>query len=218
MTGEQDQKLANDNSDELLRRAYAVETQEDALNLYRDWADTYDAHLEDGLNYLSPQIMGQVISEYVTEVSCKVLDIGCGTGLMGVALRHHGFQHFDGLDLSPEMIEQARAKGVYRGFIKADLTKPLPIEGETYDAAVSTGTFTHAHVGAEALDEIFRILKPGAICACAINADVWIENGFGRKIRSLTRNGVMHVREIRPERYFKGDAGVGRFCVFQKTG
>ena len=116
------------------------------------------------------------------------------------------------------MIEQARAKGVYQSFIKADLTKSLPIDGSTYEAAVSTGTFTHAHVGAAALDEIFRILKPGAICACAINSDVWVENGFGLKIRELMQAGIMHVREIRPERYFVGDKGLGRFCVFQKTG
>ena len=218
MTGNEEQKLAGRDSDELLRRAYAVETQQDALELYRDWADTYDTHLEDGLNYLSPQIMGRIFAEYVPDRSLKILDIGCGTGLMGVALNNHGYDNFDGLDLSPEMIEQARLKGVYREFIKADLTKTLPVEGATYSAAVSTGTFTHAHVGAAALDEIFRVLKPGAICACAINSDVWVENGFGPKIRELTQAGAMHVREIRPERYFTGDAGVGRFCVFQKTG
>ena len=218
MTGDKDQKLADSDSDELLRRAYAVETQQDALELYRDWADTYDAHLEEGLNYLAPQFMGHVFAEYVDDKSSRILDIGCGTGLMGIALRDQGYTDFDGLDLSPEMIEQARAKGVYQSFIKADLTKSLPIDSNTYDAAVSTGTFTHAHVGAAALDEIFRILKPGAICACAINSDVWVENGFGLKIRELTQAGIMHVREIRPERYFVGDKGLGRFCVFQKTG
>lgn len=218
MTGEKVQKLAESDSDELLRRAYAVETQQDALELYRDWAETYDTHLEDGLNYLSPQIMGHVFAEYVPDRSSKILDIGCGTGLMGIALSNHGYTDFDGLDLSPEMIEQARGKGVYQDFIKADLTKTLPIDSDTYNAAVSTGTFTHAHVGAAALDEIFRVLKPGAICACAINSDIWVENGFGPKLRELTRGGIMHVREIRPERYFTGDKGVGRFCVFQKTG
>ena len=56
----------------------------------------------------------------------------------------------------------------------------------------------------------------GAIFACTINADVWVENGFGPKIQALTQGGVMHVREIRPGAYFKGDAAVGRFLVFQK--
>ncbi|MEM7426399.1 MAG: class I SAM-dependent methyltransferase [Pseudomonadota bacterium] len=217
MTNEDDRKLAQSDSDELLRRAYAVETQQDALDLYRDWADTYDEHLEDGLNYLAPEIMGRVFEEFVPDKSATILDIGCGTGLMGLALSAHGYANFDGLDLSPEMLQQARGKGVYGNLIKADLTATLEIGSASYDAAVSTGTFTHAHVGAEALDEIFRILRPGAVCALAINSDVWIENGFPLKIRELTGKGTMHVREIRPDRYFKGGDGVGRFCVFKKT-
>ncbi len=217
MTGEEERKLADSDSEELLQRAYSIETQQDVLDLYRDWADTYDEHLEGGLSYLSPRIMGQVFREYAPDTSVKILDIGCGTGLMGLALSSHGYSDVDGLDLSPEMLQQARTKGVYTDLFEADLTKTLPIDTATYDAAVCTGTFTHAHVGAIALDEIFRILKPGAICACAVNSDVWIENGFGPKIRDLTRSGTMHVLEIRPERYFSGDVPLGRYCVFQKS-
>ena len=49
-----------------------------------------------------------------------------------------------------------------------------------------------------------------------MNAEVWAENGFGPKIRELTGGGVMHVREIRPGAYFKGEDAVGRYIVFQK--
>lgn len=216
MTQDGEKKLAAADPDELLARAYAVQTPGDSLALYKDWADTYDEHLEQGLNYLSPTAVAAVFAEYVDDKGAHVLDVGCGTGLTGVAAASHGYSVLDGIDISPEMLGEAGKKKLYRALIEADLTGPLEIADETYDAAISSGTFTHAHVGAGAFDELFRILKPGAIFACTINADVWLENGFGPKIRDLTQAGVMHVREIRPGAYFKGADAVGRFVVFQK--
>ncbi|NNF80839.1 MAG: class I SAM-dependent methyltransferase, partial [Rhizobiales bacterium] len=187
MTQDGEKKLAAADPDELLARAYAVETQADSLALYKDWADTYDQHLEEGLQYLSPTAVAAIFAEYVPDKTAKTVDIGCGTGLTGLAATSHGYQILDGIDISPDMLREAGKKGLYRELIQADLTGPLEIADETYDAAISSGTFTHAHVGAGAFDEIFRILKPGAIFACTINADVWVESGFGPKIRALTQ-------------------------------
>lgn len=216
MTQDSDKKLAGADPDELLARAYELETPDDSLALYRDWADTYDDHLEQGLKYLSPQTIAAIFAEYMEDQSAFVLDIGCGTGLAGLAVAAKGFSSLDGIDISPEMLGEADKKGIYGSLIEADLTGPLKIADDTYDAAISSGTFTHAHVGAVAFDEIFRILKPGAIFACTVNAEAWVENGFGPKIRELTHGGVMHVREIRPGAYFKGQDAVGRYVVFQK--
>lgn len=216
MTQEREKNLANANPDELLARAYELETPDDSLALYRDWADTYDDHLEHGLSYLSPRAVAAIFAENVDDLGVQILDIGCGTGLAGLAVRELGFKTVDGIDISPEMLGQAAKKGIYTALIEADLTQPLGIADNTYDAAISSGTFTHAHVGAVAFDEIFRILKPGAVFACTVNAEVWVENGFGPKIRELTDRGVMHVREIRPGAYFKGEDAIGRFIVFQK--
>jgi len=217
MSDERNEKLANDNSEELLARAYAVASPEDSLALYRDWANTYDDHLEKGLHYLSPTITAEVFNGYFDGKDSAILDIGCGTGLTALAITQLGFGKIDGIDISPEMLREARSKGTYQELFEADLTKPLNIPDARYDAAISSGTFTHAHVGAGAFDEIFRILKPGAIFACSINADIWVKNGFGPKLRQLTRAGVMHVREIRPAAFFKFTEENGRFCVFQKV-
>ncbi|MEM1199023.1 MAG: class I SAM-dependent methyltransferase [Pseudomonadota bacterium] len=216
MTQEPEKKLAGADPDALLARAYELETPDDSLALYRDWADTYDDHLEQGLSYLSPKGVAAIFAEYVDDLGVHILDVGCGTGLAGMAAVGRGFKNLDGLDISPEMLEQARKKGIYSALIQGDLTGALEIADHTYNAAISSGTFTHAHVGAVAFDEIFRILKPGAVFACTVNAEVWVENGFGPKIRELTGRGVMHVLEIRPGAYFKGEDAVGRYIVFQK--
>jgi len=216
MTQDDEKKLASANPDDLLARAYALETPGESLALYKDWADTYDHHMEQGLQYRSPAAIAEIFAEYVTDKSAAILDVGCGTGLTGLAATSHGFKILDGIDISPEMLGEAGKKGVYRTLIQADLTGALEIASGTYDAAISSGTFTHAHVGAGAFDEIFRILKPGAIFACTINADVWVENGFDAQISTMTKGGVLEVREIRHGAYFEGAEENGRFAVFQK--
>ena len=57
-------------------------------------------------------------------------------------------------------------KGIYSKSIVGDLTKGLPILDNTYNGIVSSGTFTHGHVGPEALFEITRILSKGVWQFC----------------------------------------------------
>ena len=85
---------------------------------------------------------------------------GCGTGLAGQGLAGHGFVTIDGLDMSPEMMQVAARRGVYRNFIAADLNLALDMASETYDGASCSGTFTHGHVAANCLDELSAFSSP----------------------------------------------------------
>jgi len=58
-------------------------------------------------------------------VDGEILDAGCGTGLVGVALAERGARSIDGVDLSPGMIAKAKETGVYRRLAPADLSRPL---------------------------------------------------------------------------------------------
>ena len=52
----------------------------------------------------------------------------------------------EALDYSKEMLDEAEKKGVYRKYIQADLSRPVDIEDNRYDAIVCVGTFTYGHV------------------------------------------------------------------------
>ena len=119
--------LEDESSAMLLKRAYGLETSDEARALYRDWASTYDAHLEDGLRYRAPQRIAEILTEEVEDTDALILDVGCGTGLVGDYLGHFGFNMIDGLDFSPEMLVIAGEKSIYRTLIEADLEKPLAI-------------------------------------------------------------------------------------------
>lgn len=200
----------------LLERAYGLQTPEDSRALYRDWAGTYERTMQEGLGYVSPWRLADLLARHLPERSVSVLDIGCGTGLAASALAGHGFANIDGIDISAEMLGVARASGRYARLFEADLTRDLPIADCSYAAAICTGTFTHGHVGAGCLPEILRVLRPGALFAFTVHRDVWDPMGFGAALDALVRRGEIEFRFSEEGPYYVNSASVdGRYCVIE---
>ncbi|MDG2428578.1 MAG: class I SAM-dependent methyltransferase [Acidimicrobiales bacterium] len=178
-----------DNGDIDLVDAYAVETPDDNRDLYARWAKTYESgFITDNAYRYHIGVAGAFLAAATVDDG-PVMDVGCGTGLVGEALRADTRcpELLSGLDLSPEMIEKARSKrtpggeAVYSDIYLADLTGLLPIADNVYGGITSCGTFTHGHVGPDALDELYRIARPGALFAVGINPDHFIAHGFAER-------------------------------------
>jgi ubiquinone/menaquinone biosynthesis C-methylase UbiE len=92
----------------------------------------------------------------------KILDLGCGTGIIGSLLAKHGYTNIEGLDLSEKMMEKAEEKKVYNKFICAVVTaKRLDIPTGDYDALIGAGAITSGYIKPDAMDEVVRLVKPG---------------------------------------------------------
>jgi len=164
--------------------AYALETEEDRKALYAKWADTYDNDFAIAVDYIFPQHVARVFHD--KGGTGPVLDAGAGTGLVAEAILVRDDVVLDAFDLSAEMLAVARGKKLYRDHVEGDLTKPLPFEAGTYMSVVSAGTFTHGHVGAEALDELMRVAASGALFVLSIKADIYANHGFETKFAALS--------------------------------
>ena len=190
-------------ADESLDGAYARETPEDAVALYRGWAETYDNSFATAHGYVAPR---EVALAFLAEAGPRaepVLDIGAGTGLVAEAL---GDLVVDGIDISQEMLDAAGAKGLYRARICADLTAPLEIADAAYGGFVSAGTFTHGHVGPVCLPELMRIARPGAVFVLAINAGVFDGAGFGSAFAGLVADQAITPVGFKRFQYYEGAA------------
>lgn len=202
----------------LLERAYALGSQEQSQSLYRDWAETYDETMLKGLNYRSPATVAALLDQHLQDRAAPVLDVGCGTGLGGQSLTQRGFTTIDGLDLSPDMMRVAQRRGVYRALITADLHQPLPMPDSSYGGAIGAGIFTHGHVDARCLDELFRVLRPGAPFAFTVKLEVWESLGFKDKLQGLMECGGITERAFTHDRHYDNSAQPdGVFCVYQRT-
>lgn len=166
----------NDRDDRDLEKAYAIKTPGDAINLYGDWATTYDRGFAEALGYIAPREIATCFADNATTADQPVLDIGAGTGLIASQLENWTI---DGIDISEPMLNIAASKGLYRERIVADLTKPLDMASGLYSGFVSSGTFTHGHVGPGCLEELLRIARPEALFCLGTNAAAFDQVGFG---------------------------------------
>lgn len=168
-----------------LEEAYQINGPDDARRMYGDWAPTYDESFGAAWGYIAPREIAAILKGEIAE-GAEILDIGAGTGLVADHLR--GLT-VDALDITPEMLEVARPKGLYRQLMLGDLTGALDIPGGSYDAVVSCGTFTHGHVGPECFPELLRITRPGAVFACGTIGPVLDGAGFGSELARMVARG-----------------------------
>lgn len=166
-----------------LDNAYSLKTPDDSRQLYGDWAETYDETFAEAMDYAAPRIVAQAFVD--AGGAGPVLDFGCGTGLVGEHLARAGIGPVDGLDLSPEMLGVARRKGVYRDLIEGNILAGLDLPANSYAGVTCSGTFTHGHVGPDAIDVLLRLAAPRAQFALSINAEHYQAQGFAAKFDAL---------------------------------
>lgn len=163
-----------------LDAAYSLDGPEDCRRLYAAWAATYDSGFAADMDYRLP---AHVAAAFLSHGGTgPVLDVGAGTGLLAEAFRTLSFQgKIDAVDLSQEMLDRAREKRIYTNLFAADVTSPLSLP-RRYAGIVSSGTFTHGHVGPEAVERLETVASPGALFAISINAAVFDARGFDRAL------------------------------------
>ena len=168
-----------------LKSAYALETVEDNLELYANWASDYENDFASSMDYILPNQVAQIFLKMGGKG--PVLDVGAGTGLGGVALANLGISPIDAMDLSDAMLNEASKKKVYRHFFTADITQPIKTKN-SYQGIISSGTFTHGHVGPSAFDELLRIAQPGGLFVFTIHNKLYKKAGFDKKFIEIQKN------------------------------
>ncbi|MGD2171050.1 MAG: class I SAM-dependent methyltransferase [Gammaproteobacteria bacterium] len=197
--------------------AYHLEDEASMVEFYRKWAADYDHQMLDELGYESPAMLAAELRHHLPDTGAAIFDIGCGTGLTCLPLAQWGYQNLDGIDLSPDMVRVAGQRGIYRELLVGDVNQQLERDDASYDGVISTGTFTHGHVGPEPLEEIFRILKPGGVLACTVHRDLWDSMGFKTAFDALIEQGIATCLSQRLDRYYRDSEPEGWFCIYRKS-
>ncbi|WP_406872970.1 methyltransferase domain-containing protein [Aminobacter sp. P9b] len=185
-----------------LDMVYAAETEAELAAAYAAWANGYDRETV-ALGYCLPFVIAGWVARHVPKGEGPLLDAGCGTGLSGPYLRALGYDKIEGLDLSEEMLDLARARGGYTALTRAALGGPLPWTNGHFAAAFSTGVFTAGHAPASSLDELVRITRRGAFIIFTVRDVVLDAGGFRTKFAELEASGKWRpVEESLPFRAF----------------
>ena len=92
-------------------------------NIYKSWANKYEDDVINLAGYVGHLITSELLLSYLRNTRAKILDAGCGTGLVGEILNNNEFKNLIGVDFSQEMLNIAKQKNVYQSLDLVDLTK-----------------------------------------------------------------------------------------------
>lgn len=133
-------------------------------HLFDQFSADYDARMIGHLAYRAPTVMRELADlvmghRAAAGTKLDILDLGCGTGLAGVAFANWA-SRIDGIDLSPAMIEKARGRGVYADLAVADLESYLESDGRLYDLVLAADTLVYLGELARVFAGVRHRLKP----------------------------------------------------------
>ena len=200
-----------------LDKVYTAQDHEQLMDAYKDWATDYDNDTVGKFGYVAHVASADALDEVLDSTSAFILDAGCGTGLVGEELAKKGYTRMDALDYSKEMLDEAERKNIYNRHIQADLSKPLDMEDNLYDAVVCTGTFTYGHVKAHAFDELVRITKPGGYISFTIREGAYEDYGYRERMIALEQENAWELRSMVDTDYLKNEGITCKMVTYKVT-
>jgi predicted TPR repeat methyltransferase len=185
---------------------------------YDEWARSYDDDLA-AWSYQAPAVVAETVSTR-NPAAGSVLDVGCGTGLVGRALRARGFAgKILGLDISQASLAIARQGGAYDSLEHADLQQSLAFEDDSVDAVTCVGVMTYLPEVEALWREFARVARPGGLVAATQRDDLWHARACPAVVDRLRAEGVWTPLEITgPARYLpEGYGGTPEVACYYLT-
>jgi predicted TPR repeat methyltransferase len=135
-------------------------------SLFDDYATDFQEHLLGSLRYQGHRQLTEPLLRAGQRYKVAV-DLGCGTGLCGEQLLQL-VDHIDGVDLSGAMLEQARARGIYRQLEQGELNTFLNARQEPADLFIAADVFSYVGDIDKCFGEVRRLLRPGGCFAFTV--------------------------------------------------
>lgn len=176
-------------TDKFLDSTYNLGTPQETESHYKNWAATYDAEVEDH-GYATPGRVAAALWSVHPHPETPILDFGCGTGLSGQALSAVGFEIIDGMDPTLKMLDEAKAKGVYKTLTGFDITKPAPLKRDAYSVITAIGVIGQGAAPPETIDVLMHALPKGGLFALSLNDHALVDHTFTCRITDWVDMGA----------------------------
>jgi malonyl-CoA O-methyltransferase len=167
---------------------------------YALWAASYPAHAHNPVMQAEERAMLALMP--VTLERKTVLDIGCGSGRYMLHALRRGAARLSGVDLSPEMLEQADVElRPFRPLVKIDLMQgsvaALPLPDAMADLTICGLVVGHLENLHAALAELCRVTRPGGVVLCSDVHPIGHALGWQRDFKSGgSRYAVRHTQHL----------------------
>jgi len=197
--------------------------------LFDFYAARFETDLVQNLKYQGPRLLHDAVLGVLGTPArpLDILDIGCGTGLCGVAFRPLA-RRLDGIDLSPRMLALASEKGIYTTLTQGEIAATLAGLAPTYDLVIAGDVVIYIGDLAPLCAAVARALRPGGLFA--LTTEKGDGEGYALVSSGHYRHGPGYVRAVAARtgfvvrhasdcviRFEKGDGTAGESYVLAKT-
>ena len=192
---------------------YRLTSKKKIIEYYDKWVikNKYNKDMIDW-NYVAPKNSVDLFCKYAVSKKIKILDAGCGTGLVAIELIKKNFSNIIGVDFSTSMLELV-PKNLYKFLDIVDLNKSLDFKNKSFDAVICVGTFTYGHVRANALNEFTRIVKKKGLICFTVNEGIYKKYKIDNKINELSKNKIWKVLDLFKSKYIVNKNVQSWLCI-----
>ena len=192
---------------------YKLTSKEKVLEYYDNWTNEskYNQDMVEW-QYTAPQHSVNLFKQHAPNKGMRILDAGCGSGLVGMELKKEGFMNLRGVDFSQSMLDLVPDE-IYNSIELIDLNKPLYFKDNHFDAIMCVGTFTYGHVKAHSLNEFIRITKNNGLICFTVNEGIYSEYEFDKKIEELSRNNLWRIIKLAKSPYIENKDVQAWLCL-----
>jgi len=167
----------------------------------------YDRDIE-AKGYRAPEDAAIILTRFVSPNGVPTLDVGCGTGLVGLKMREQGFTNITGMDISANSLKEAVKKGVYVRVVKHNILDSFPFEDASFGAVVCVGVcsrFDDVKI-LGLIAEFARVVGDPGIMLISHRDDLMKSSRIIPEIKSNGIPGVGFETVTKPYPYIPGDA------------
>ena len=156
----------------------------------------FDASLTQQMQYKGPELLDQAVRQALPPDAggLHILELGCGTGLCGSLLSSLA-EHMVGVDLSTEMVESARRKGIYDELLVEDLHEVLDRSAGRFDLVFGMDVFCYFGDLGELVGKCVAALRSGGLLAFSVEkaepGKPWQFHRYGHFLHSIE-----HIRSV----------------------
>ncbi|MBC6478916.1 MAG: methyltransferase domain-containing protein [Hormoscilla sp. GM7CHS1pb] len=163
---------------------YETKDTQKLQSRYDAWSRIYDAELDRPYR-ISPIKSARALAKVLSDKEASILDAGAGTGMVGEALGELGYSKITAIDLSSEMLEVARKKGVYQALYQGKLEAEIKgCPPNSFGAIIAVGVFTFGHASPEGLRNLNTMLKSGGYFVLTVRVDYQENNAVLHQVMS----------------------------------
>lgn len=187
----------------------ATSSSAEIRQYYDGWASQYNQDLG-SWNYDAPKVAAKLLKDGVPP-DASVLDVGCGTGLSGVALQSAGFVDISGVDISQTSLAMARETGAYGQLDQVDLHQlPLHHEAKAFGGLQCVGVLSYVPDTEAILREFCRLVTSDGLIVFSQRQDLYLERDYEAVLRGLEKDGAFSTVSVSdPLPYLPGNDEFG---------